>query len=59
MTMYEPNPDVRPTGEEAGEYVEDLPGGDDAADGPDADPERRPTGSLPLRDDGSQSDDAG
>jgi hypothetical protein len=59
MTMYEPNPDVRPTGEEAGEYVEDVPGDDDAADAAGADPERRPTGSLPLRDDESRSDDAG
>ena len=63
MTMYEPNPDVRPTGEEAGEYIEGLPrGDDDAADAGDAagaDPERRPTGSLPLREHESPSDDAG
>jgi hypothetical protein len=50
MTFYESNPEVRPTGEEAGEYVEDLPGDHD--DDPDAevdpDPERRPTGSPPV-----------
>jgi hypothetical protein len=25
MTMHEPNPDVQPTGEEAGEFIEDTP----------------------------------
>jgi hypothetical protein len=59
MTMYEPNPEVRPTGEEAGEFVEAPPRADDAADGADADPERRPTGSLPLRHDESSSHDSG
>jgi hypothetical protein len=62
MTMYVPNPEVRPTGEEAGEYIEGLPGDDDTEDDVDsagADPSRRPTGSLPLRDDEPRSDDAG
>ena len=46
MTFHEPNPDVKPTGEEAGEFLDDGPlSGDDEGDG---DPTRRPTGSPPL-----------
>jgi hypothetical protein len=43
MTMYLPNDDVRPTGYEAGEFIEDPILADDAepigrpADGPDPD----------------------
>jgi hypothetical protein len=46
--MHEPNPDVRPTGEEAGEYVEDLPGERDEDEDVAPDPERRSTGSPPV-----------
>jgi hypothetical protein len=55
MTMYEPNPDVRPTGAEAGEFADDVPTDDDdhGAD----DPTRRPTGSAPLPD-GDESQQA-
>jgi len=48
VTFHEPNPDVRPTGEEAGEFVDDGPLSAD--DEPDGDPTRRPTGSPPLPD---------
>jgi hypothetical protein len=49
MTFYESNPEVRPTGEEPGEYVEDLPGAHEDEDDDEApDPRRRPTGSPPL-----------
>jgi hypothetical protein len=52
VTFYEPNPDVEPTGEEAGEYLDDGPlrGGDGSDDASDGDPTRRPTGSPPLPD---------
>jgi len=53
MTMYEPNPAVRPTGEEAGEFVEDptlTRAEDDEGRVPDA--SRRPTGALPVQADG-------
>jgi len=46
MTFYEPNPEVRPTGEEPGEFVDDGPLNADAAAG--TDPTRRPTGTPPL-----------
>ena len=46
MTFHEPNPDVKPTGEEAGEFLDDGPlSGDDEAE---ADATRRPTGAPPL-----------
>jgi hypothetical protein len=52
MTFYEANPEVRPTGAEAGEFLDDLPEGthhddDDDAEA-DADPTRRPSGAPPL-----------
>jgi hypothetical protein len=46
MTFYESNPEVRETGEEAGEFVDDGPLESDPAAG--TDPTRRPTGSPPL-----------
>jgi hypothetical protein len=55
MTFSEPNPDVRATGEEAGEFLDDGPLAADPSveDDPDheADPTRRPTGSPPIADD--------
>jgi hypothetical protein len=45
MTFSEPNPDVRPTGEEAGEFVE-PPLADDGDQ--HADPKARPTGAPPV-----------
>jgi hypothetical protein len=52
MTFSVPNPDVRPTGAEAGEFLEDVPvpGGDDTSGdhAPDDDPTQRPSGSPPL-----------
>jgi hypothetical protein len=56
MTFYESNPEIGPTGAEAGEFVDDGPlsGNDDAQ----ADPSRRPTGAPPLQDD-DQDDDPG
>jgi len=50
MTFYEANPEVRPTGAEAGEFVDDLPNeaiDDDDAEG-EGDPTRRPSGAPPL-----------
>jgi hypothetical protein len=32
MTMHEPNPDVRPTGAEAGEFADDVPDPDEVDD---------------------------
>jgi hypothetical protein len=46
MTFYESNPEVRPTGEEAGEFVDDGPLGSEPEAG--SDPNRRPTGAPPL-----------
>jgi hypothetical protein len=40
MTMHEPNPDVKPTGDEASEYVEDTTGG------PPPPPSADPTGAA-------------
>ena len=54
MTFHEPNPDVRPTGEEAGEFVDDGPLTSDPAAG--TDPTRRPTGSPPLAPDADATD---
>jgi hypothetical protein len=54
MTFSEPNPDVRATGEEPGEFVDDGPlGADPSPEGPDQepDPTRRPSGSPPIADD--------
>jgi hypothetical protein len=54
MTIYEPNPDVRPTGEEAGEFLDDGPvvrGEEDADEDEDEEiePGRRRTGVPPTR----------
>jgi len=46
VTFYESNPEVGPTGEEAGEFVDDGPLTTDP--GAATDPTRRPTGSPPL-----------
>ena len=52
MTISEPNPDVRPTGEEAAEFIEpptdaqDEEGEQDEQD--DIDPKRRPSKSPPA-----------
>ncbi len=46
MTFYESNPEVKPTGEEAGEFVDDGPLVSDPRAG--TDPTRRHTGSSPL-----------
>jgi hypothetical protein len=54
MTFYESNPEVRPTGEEPGEYVDDGPLVRDEAAG--TDPTRRPTGSPPLAPDPDTTD---
>jgi len=56
MTFYESNPEVRPTGEEAGEFVDDGPLVSDPAAG--TDPTRRPTGSPPLAPDADATDAA-
>jgi len=47
MTIYEPNPDVHPTGEEAGEFLDEP---DDRHDDADDEPEpgRRRTGAPPA-----------
>jgi hypothetical protein len=52
MTFYESNPEVGPTGAEAGEFVDDGPlsSDDDAGDDAGDDATRRPTGSPPLAD---------
>jgi hypothetical protein len=48
MTISEPNPDVRPTGEEPAEFVE--PQGDEERDesDDDVDPSARPSQSPPA-----------
>jgi len=47
MTISEPNPDVRPTGEEPAEFLE--PAGDEPEDQDDAvDSAARPSGSPPA-----------
>ncbi len=57
MTFYEPNPDVRETGEEPGEFVDDGPLSKEEArdedDERDRDPTRRRSGSPPLPPDGA------
>ena len=52
MTFYEPNPDVRSTGAEAGEFADDGPlaADDEVDEEEDGDPTRRRTGSPPLDD---------
>ena len=37
MTIYEPNPDIRPTGEEAGEFIDPPAPDPDETVGPDDD----------------------
>lgn len=54
MTFYESNPEVRPTGEEPGEFVDDGPLVADPAAG--TDPTRRPTGAPPLAPDADATD---
>ena len=54
MTFYESNPEVQPTGEEPGEFVDDGPLDADPAAG--TDPTRRPTGSPPLAPDPDATD---
>jgi hypothetical protein len=56
MTFYESNPEVRPTGEEAGEFADDGPLVSDPAAG--TDPTRRPTGSSPLEPEPEDTDAA-
>ena len=46
MTIFEPNPDVRPTGEEPAEFLEDS---DEDESEEDVDPSARPTGSPPAQ----------
>jgi hypothetical protein len=50
MTISEPNPDVRPIGEEPAEFIEPGDGGEDERDGrdDDVDPTARPSGSPPA-----------
>jgi hypothetical protein len=49
VSFHEPNPDVRPTGAEGGEFADDGPlAADDELDEEEGDPTRRPTGSPPL-----------
>jgi hypothetical protein len=50
MTMYEPNPRVQPTGEEAGEYVEDPAGDPPPPTSPDPTGEARPEGDETRND---------
>lgn len=45
MTMYEPNPDVQPTGEEAGEFLDEPV---DERDEDEVEPGRRRTGVPPA-----------
>jgi hypothetical protein len=48
MTIYEPNPAVRPTGEEPGEFLDELLlARDETDDG--SEPGRRRTGVPPAR----------
>jgi hypothetical protein len=54
VTFYESNPEVKPTGEEPGEFVDDGPLDADPAAG--TDPTRRPTGSPPLAPDADATD---
>jgi hypothetical protein len=48
VTFYEPNSDVRPIGEEAGEFIE-LPPREPDDENDEGDPSARPTGSPPLQ----------
>jgi hypothetical protein len=48
MTMYEPNPDVRPTGAEGAEFVEPGSEHDDIEEDGPVDPKARPSGSPPA-----------
>jgi hypothetical protein len=50
VSFHEPNPDIRPTGAEGGEFVDDGPlAADDEPDEDAAvDPTRRPTGAPPV-----------
>jgi hypothetical protein len=48
VSFHEPNPDVRPTGAEGGEFADDGPLAADELDEEEGDPTRRPTGSPPL-----------
>jgi hypothetical protein len=54
MTFYEPNPDIRPTGEEAGEFIEpdgtadEEEGKEEGRDRTPPDPSARPSGSPPV-----------
>ncbi len=54
MTFYEPDPAVESTGAEAGEFVDDGPLS--APDDAEADPTRRPTGSVPVHDETGDDD---
>jgi hypothetical protein len=56
MTFYESNPEIRPTGEEAGEFID----GGLLASGAEGgtDPTRRPTGSSPLEPESEDTDAA-
>jgi len=55
MTIFEPNPVVRPTGAEAGEFLDEAPLSEEHPAGED--PTRRPTGSLPLESTPERGDD--
>jgi hypothetical protein len=47
MTMYEPNPEVRPTGAEAEEFLDPSAMDEGEEEGP-VDPKARPSGSPPA-----------
>jgi hypothetical protein len=48
MTIYEPNDEVRPTGQEPAEFIEpQRADGDESEE--DADPSARPSGSPPRK----------
>jgi hypothetical protein len=46
MTIYEPNDDVEPTGQEPAEFIDPHEPDEDVSD-EDADPSARPSGSPP------------
>ncbi len=56
MTFDESNPEMQPTGEEAGEFVDDGPLVSDPGAG--TDPTRRPIGRSPLEPEPGQTDAA-
>ncbi len=47
MTIYEPNDDVRPTGQEPAEFIDPKEADEDVSDRDDDDPADPPSGASP------------